>query len=126
MHNSRDDSAEFQEVKPRHPTHSTKHHVTIIGTSNIMVYNLINCRTVSQQIKLVPTHFSKPKKRLNTWENTPTLLGLHSLTNDLKSKSPSLHLGYSCCCNLYLSLGIDDIPDEGYVLGGLKLHRLNP
>jgi hypothetical protein len=35
MHNSRDDSAEFQEVKPRHPTHSTKHHVTIIGTSNI-------------------------------------------------------------------------------------------
>ena len=26
MHNSRDDSAEFQEVKARHPTHSTKHH----------------------------------------------------------------------------------------------------
>ena len=52
-----------------------------------MVYNLINYRTVSQQIKLVPTHFSKPKKR--NLETSPTPLMLHSLTNDLKSKSSS-------------------------------------
>lgn len=89
MHNSRDDSGEFQEVKPRHPTHSTKPHVTIIGTSNI---NGIQPDKLSYSFsanKISAYTLQQTEEEVKHLKNTPTLLVLHSLTNDLKSKSPS-------------------------------------
>ena len=96
MHNSRYDSAELQEVKPRHPTHSTKPHVTIIGTSNIngiqpdkLSYSF-SANTISAYT------LQQTEEEVKHLENTPTLLGLHSLTNDLKSKSPSDCVDIKC------------------------------
>ena len=89
MHNNRDDSAEFQEAKARHPTHSTKHHVTIIGTYNIngiqpdkLSYSFLANKISAYTLQLT-------EEVVKHLENTHTLLVLHSFTNDLKSKSPS-------------------------------------
>ena len=103
MHNSRDDSAEFQEVKPRHPTHSTKPHVTIIGTSNI---NGIQPDKLSYSFsanKISAYTLQQTEEEVKHLENTPTLLVLHSLSNDLKNHLPIVPIKCAILSMIYVS-----------------------
>ena len=84
MHMSKDDSSEFQQVQPRR---KPKPHVTLIGTSNISdIDEKLSPDFTTNKIKAYT--FEETEKEIKQLSNAPTVLVLHSLTNELKLKPP--------------------------------------
>ncbi|CAC5366991.1 unnamed protein product [Mytilus coruscus] len=100
VHNSRDDSTEFQQVKPRTQnkrsedrsktnTHSNKLQVTIIGTSNT---NGIQCQKLSSRYrtdKILAYTIAATQTEIQKLTTIPDVLVIHSITNDIKKLTPS-------------------------------------
>lgn len=96
IHNSRDDTSEFQEVTHGHsstqrrinPDRERPPHVTLIGTSN---FNHIDPSKLSSQYsanKITAYTLQETESQIRNLETIPNVIVLHSLTNDLKTKSP--------------------------------------
>lgn len=100
MHNSRDDSAPFQEAnrkmrssnanairQDRHDYY-TKPHVTLIGTSNIKGINPDKLSSRYSVDKITAFTLCETQSSVRNITQNPTALVLHSLSNDLKNYTP--------------------------------------
>lgn len=101
LHNSRDDSEDFQEVTRGHASAQRKTqsdrdrppHVTLIGTSNL---NHIDPNKLSSHYsanKITAYTLQETESSIRNLEYTPNIIVFHSLTNDLKSQSPQSCVG---------------------------------
>ncbi|CAC5426508.1 unnamed protein product [Mytilus coruscus] len=98
VHNSRDDSTEFQQVETRSQnkcsedtrfkanTHSNKTQVTIIGTSNT---NGIECQKLSSRYRTDKILAYTIDATQTEIQKLTTVLVLHSITNDIKKFTQS-------------------------------------
>ena len=62
--------------------------VLLIGTSNIDGINEGRLTTAANVTKIIAYRFNDTTKAIRSYTNTPNLVVLHSLTNEIKSKNP--------------------------------------
>ena len=98
IHNSRDDSTDFQEVRSQsthskdntqNGTHSQIPQVTIIGTSNTRGINPDKLSSRFKTDKILAYTINDAETEVRHLPHIPEVLVFHSTTNDLKTSTPS-------------------------------------
>ncbi|XP_062579117.1 interaptin-like [Saccostrea cucullata] len=88
LHNCRDDnSGDFQTKTTRQ--NQVKPHVTLIGTSNIKGINPDKLSSQYSVNKITAYTLEDTVKEIRNLTEAPDLITLHSLTNDLRNKTPN-------------------------------------
>jgi hypothetical protein len=92
LHNFRDDnSCTFQlaRTKEHRQNKPTKPHVVLIGTSNIKGIHPDKLSSQYNVNEITAYTLEETEKEIRTLTVTPDLIALHSLTNDLRDKTPN-------------------------------------
>ncbi|XP_061193707.1 uncharacterized protein LOC133201934 [Saccostrea echinata] len=104
LHNCRDDnSGDFRSASKTKTTRQShgKPHVTLIGTSNIKGIHPDKLSYQYSVNKITAYTLEDTEKEIRNLAETPDLIALHSLTNDLRNKTPNVCVEeMSGICNL--------------------------